>query len=416
MADEKPLARVVWILGSGFSVGLGGPMLKDLLHPKTEKDFRSTYPTAMKAAHTTALNIYKRHHPDYKAEFGVGNPTLWQHAEEFLDFLDCARVDKSSHSRLFEAHFGTTSKPTDLHRAACQIVGAECLFTDLRSDLKGEAWQPYLRWARWLTENDTIVTFNYDRVLDMLAASESINNDCRAGGDVQRLTPKSFLVPGVQEPEDGLAKVYKLHGSVDWVESPGDATKVLHKALQDSIEEDQVPLIAAPGPTKDLHSTGVLATTWNRALAAIREANVIVFMGYRFPPSDSESRRKLLDAIGQAGAHHLRVHTVLGPRKNEDDTVRLAALLETSLGESREDLKAELEELIAKAVVSPKDTRRPNFRTVYRQFSPFDQRMLQKNYELFVRPLYVQDFLTVQHKTLLVGPHMDRIKPKPLAV
>lgn len=416
MADDKELAKVVWILGSGFSAGLGGPLLKDLLHPRAAKEFRSTYPTATNAAHTTVLNIYKRHHPDYKAEFGMANPTMWQHAEEFLDFLDCARVPGSSHAKLFEAHFGTTSTPIDLHRAACQIVASECLFTDLRSDLKGEGWQPYLRWARWLTENDTIVTFNYDRVLDLLAASDWIKHDCGAVGQVQALNPKSFLIPGVQEPADGFAKVYKLHGSVDWVEAPDDKTKVLPARLKDIIELDQVPLIAAPGPTKDLHSKGVLATAWSRALAAIREANVVVFMGYRFPPSDSESRRKLLDAIGQASAHHLRVQTVLGPRKNEDDTVRLAALLETTLSETREDLKAELEELIAKAVVSPKDTRRPNFQTIYRQYSPFEQRMLQKNYELFVRPLYVQDFMTVQHKTLLIGPHLDRTKPKPLRV
>jgi len=388
MVQEKQVAKVVWIVGSGFSAGLGGPLLKDLLHPRSGKDYKASF--HLTSTHEAVLRIFRAHHPEHKKEERTPGPTLWQHAEEFLDFVDCARVADSIHAARFKAHFGDFS-PVDAHRAACQLVAAECLFTDLRSDLKGEAWQPYIRWARWLTENDTVVTFNYDRVLELLATSEWIKNDCEIRAHKACLTTESFLIPGVQEPAEGLAKVYKLHGSVDWL---GLAEQVSVRSAADIIREDRMPFIATPGPTKDLHSNGLLAPSWDRALGAIREASVLIFLGYRFPPSDSESRRKLLAAIDDAQSRHLRVQTVLGPRKNEDDTVRLQSLLETMLTARRKEFEY---------------LQRSAHPSVY-PHSPFAD-TASPNYHLHTHPLYVQDFFTVLHNDLVIGPHMRRTKP-----
>lgn len=365
-------------------------MLKDLLHPKGEKDYKASY--HLSPNHEAVFRLFSRHHPDYKHDTRNPGPTYWQHAEEFLDFLDCARETGSSFARRFESHFGSVPA-NDLHKAACQIVAAECLFTELRPDLKGEAWQPYIRWARWLKPNDAIITFNYDRVLECLSTSEWIKNDAEGGGHNYFLKPESFFIPGVQETGDGLCKVYKLHGSVDWL-ADGDS-KVEVKEPGKIIRSDALPLIATPGPTKDLHSNGALAEIWVRALGAIRDANVIVFMGYRFPPSDSEARRKILTAIDNNQSKHIRIQTVLGPRQHEDDTVRLAALLQAILTARREDY----DRIVERSVRG------------YEPSSPFDDN-LRLNYHLGIRPLYVQDYLTVLHNEMLAGPHMLRLIPK----
>ena len=39
------------------------------------------------------------------------------------------------------------------------------------AETSGEKWGPYIRWASKLRPSDTIITFNYDLVLEKLAAS-----------------------------------------------------------------------------------------------------------------------------------------------------------------------------------------------------------------------------------------------------
>jgi hypothetical protein len=250
---DKPAAKVVWVIGSGFSAGLGGPLLKDLLHPRTEKDYKSRF--LLTEMHRAVLRMFRLHHPEHRHMEHGDFPTLWEHAEQFLDFLDCARDQTGALAGRFRERFGELAA-IDAHKAACQLVAAECLFTDLRPDLRGEAWQPYVHWARWLKPSDTIVTFNYDRVLECLATDEWIKNDAEHSGRQWYLRPESFLIPGVQEPAEGFAKVYKLHGSVDWVGVNNTTVEV--KPPDQLIQSNALPLIAMPGPTKHVHANGIL--------------------------------------------------------------------------------------------------------------------------------------------------------------
>ena len=87
--------------------------------------------------------------------------------------------------------------------------------------------------------------------------------------------------------------------------------------------------IATPGPTKKATATE-LRFLWEFAKKSIREAEAIVFVGYRFPPSDAQARGEILGAILDNAEPHLALHTVLGPNRGFDDSVRLAALLTTT--------------------------------------------------------------------------------------
>ena len=98
-------------------------------------------------------------------------------------------------------------------------------------------------------------------------------------------------------------------------------------------------------------------------------------MGYRFPPSDSYAKGTLLGAIGQNERANLRIHTVLGPRTSDDDTVRLLKLLEHTLRGTGRVRRGESH------AIPPE----PMF------------------FEIIAQPLYVEDFLTVIHDTELHG-------------
>jgi hypothetical protein len=177
--------RTVWLLGAGFSKSLGGPLLVDLFRPRSwqadqERFQEMTFPKlADELFHTRAcFNAGKR-------------DGLWADAEEFLVFVDAAyrpgndgvklgllqelgsridwgyedlmpswRVEKSKFRREIWNDFG---------RIARRCLTAECsaFLTDL--DPKDERWHPYDAWARSLQrEWDTVIYFNYDRVLETL--------------------------------------------------------------------------------------------------------------------------------------------------------------------------------------------------------------------------------------------------------
>ena len=88
--------------------------------------------------------------------------------------------------------------------------------------------------------------------------------------------------------------------------------------------------IGTPGPNKrDI--TGYLKPVWDEAILAIHNAEAIVFVGYRFPPSDSDARDTILEAVQGNDSPHLLLHTVLGPNVNDESTSRLRGLLESRM-------------------------------------------------------------------------------------
>ena len=109
-----------------------------------------------------------------------GHERLWQHAEEFLEQLDSATQGNRIHIATFRRLINTETfqenhSLTNLHhlrQRALVALAAECsLFVEGARPLEQERWDPYLHWAtKTVTPQDTIITFNYDRVLDLLEA------------------------------------------------------------------------------------------------------------------------------------------------------------------------------------------------------------------------------------------------------
>jgi len=117
-------------------------------------------------------------------------------------------------------------------------MAAECCAFLKTADPTSERWEPYRDWLATLTADDTVVTFNYDRVIETLVAhvkDEYLRNK------YQVLLPNESLA-------NDCIHVLKLHGSVDWQRSNGtywkshDTSAI--KASLDSIA------IATPGSHK----------------------------------------------------------------------------------------------------------------------------------------------------------------------
>lgn len=315
--------EIVWILGAGFSKPLGGPLLRDLLTTSGRHNVRAAFPALANTIDGPRKDVHRvydrfkytdEHHPGER---------LWRDAEEFLDYLDTAALGGPARDRLLQFAELKDYKPDPvkaLADGARSMVAAECAAFLVGADPGTERWRSHVHWFESLGPNDTIITFNYDLVLERL--------DRVAPGRIEVALPGRRL-------SGRCARVLKLHGSIDWKRTPRAPGKVEFDTAQ---EGDSFPLVAnpdelavaTPGPSKSTRS-GELEPLWTAAETAIKQATAVVFVGYRFPPTDAIARLRLLRALAANDRTYLAVHTVLGPRLGEDDTVRMRHLLHSAM-------------------------------------------------------------------------------------
>jgi hypothetical protein len=349
MSEKHADKRVVWILGSGFSRSLGGPLLRDLLSHAKRSELGARQVLAGSVSPDEPMgNVYRCFH-----ELKSGG--YCEDAEGFLEYVESIEED-AARKKIVEAWLPGGDSANFL-RLCRKVIAAECDFVRVDVNLDAERWAPYKRWANEQASANRIITFNYDRVLEQLNMK--------------------IAVPWTQEE----GQVYKLHGSIDWGLEPGGFFQANLWQSTDPHTEVE-PFIATPGrPKKDRSMK--LKALWLKAKEALTAANVIVFMGYRFPASDAHARSELLGAIKANEQPHLRIHTVLGPRTHDDDTVRLLKLLEHSLRSGDRTTQPELELLLAEE-------------NLYEIPGA-------KTFAIVPQPLYVEDFLSVIHDEELYG-------------
>jgi hypothetical protein len=232
---------------------------------------------------------------------------LWTHAEEFLDYLDTAALSQEEHGGPYAARLRLTAQRwlqenglppvKHLSAAARRLVAAECCAFLESVDLNSERWGPHQRWSRSLTQHDTVLCFNYDRVLEKLAPAHA-----------------RVILPDIDGNPHNIANVcpiLKLHGSVDWRVTENSIEQATERFAIDCPDEELA--IATPGPSKARGAQENFDDLWRLAVVAIRAANAIVFVGYRFPPTDAYARDQLLGALTANTANgDVWCHVVLG--------------------------------------------------------------------------------------------------------
>jgi len=99
-------AKIVWILGAGFSRPLGGPLLKDLLQLDCFAALEASYPKGdypkLHSPHCQAVHaLYHAGSTDSddskngRIVHGLGRQRIWSNPEEFLDYLDTAALPQT---------------------------------------------------------------------------------------------------------------------------------------------------------------------------------------------------------------------------------------------------------------------------------------------------------------------------------
>ena len=331
---SRDTGQVVWVLGAGFSRPLGAPLLAGLLAYQPRRVADKLYPDSSNGGQDLSTQIFQA-----KAFCRAGmEQGLWQNAEEFLERVETA-VESAEPDPVLQAWLGSGvmfQGPGDSQKAPIKFPHAAALARGARlalasdcsvflrgASLASEKWQPYVRWAEGLTSQDTIISFNYDAIPELL--------ESRPNAKLKVIVPnRPFQPQRTQIVEHGSALVLKVHGSTTW-QCEASGRVIVERPWEEPVgschkRESQL-LLGIPGPLKGSLYGGRLKDLWEGGLSAVREADVIVFIGYRFPESDSESRSCLLNALSE-NRKKKRILTVLGP--SSFDTDRLRVLLEAA--------------------------------------------------------------------------------------
>lgn len=157
--------------------------------------------------------------------------------------------------------------------------------------------------ARSLRPGDTVISFNYDCIMDMALRQESGKRwDASAGYGVQ-----------VEEGADlwhdhsgrgAYAKVpiklLKVHGSLNWIRNPNTN---LIRLRSDPYEKSQRTAneVVPPVWNKRISEDAVLAEVWKAARNSLRVGPVLVVVGYSVPETDLLSQVLLRVATSESG-------------------------------------------------------------------------------------------------------------------
>ncbi len=336
-----PNRHTVWLLGAGFSRAFGGPLLDDLFRPRHWLDDDLVFPAKLYPALSGDLYLSRLFCETGKAE------GRWRDAEEFLAFVDAAhRNDAGLGKDIMRLMFDRMSSSGSISPAKTGMKGfdysharfltsavpvrralaAECAAFLRDLDGKEEIWHPYRKWASSLDPQwDTVISFNYDRVLEELAADHK--------SKLKILLPcECPKVPDDQtKPPLDVVPVLKLHGSVDWKKN--DSEEIVQgdwKAIL--ADENASPFIAAPGRSKQDAVEEQLVPLWEQAKRALKEAQALVVLGYGFPTTDTKARTEIQTAFAAQPIvldTTRRIDVVLGPDTNRPEARRVESLLET---------------------------------------------------------------------------------------
>jgi hypothetical protein len=258
----------VFILGSGFSASMGLPTLLGLFHEMMSFESEKTNYNKDNILYAIGF-LYPHFNPKI-------SPPSYPPFEEFLSLVTAAED-----LPYFDEGHWESKKLATLE-----------LLTDTLASKSSEAEENDLlkEFVSNLEDQDVIITFNWDNLIErtLYSASRNIN----------------FL-----NRDSNAVTILKLHGSLNWGKLPKDV-KLKHPDSVKYLSEKIVyttdytyydtwlplntpPFIVPPIHTKQALSENFFKNIWHEAFNVIIEAEQVVFIGYSIPKEDLQARSLL---------------------------------------------------------------------------------------------------------------------------
>jgi SIR2-like domain len=163
----------------------------------------------------------------------------------------------------------------------------------------------------------TVITFNYDRLIERAMQSAEIDDFEKALGEgritwlnMLRSVPTFPPIPARTSGElNPSIQLLKLHGSLNWFWVTGDASGVTlsHWKLDDDNEgrhrylPGREPFVVPPAASKSaFFRNPIMSDIWRRSAMALREAKRVALVGYSLPLTDLVSASMVSETLSRS--------------------------------------------------------------------------------------------------------------------
>jgi SIR2-like protein len=331
MASTKSKRNIVLFLGAGFSAHAGLPVM-----------------CAFGCASRKELKPYKGRQPGWRKDQGRFHEAgkMFSRFQEYCESAtDVVRMDPDN----MEDVFCVVESLLESGEKTVQLDGRPYELEDIRTQISTWLWKiyhkcpplakrkdrhmgvPYQRLAGLLKEHDggrgiSVLTTNYDIVLEHYCWEQGVpcSYDLTNAASLRVGTgPRSYLI---DDSSESAPLVCKLHGSVNFFigssipngKDFGVATDVSEGKrigmsaiprnrptltaydavwqLRENYGQSLDPTIVAPTYGKFLQYKW-LKEIWHNAANALRQADMLVFIGYSMPESDGHMRAMIQAAM-----------------------------------------------------------------------------------------------------------------------
>lgn len=275
---SKSHAQIVYVVGAGFSAGLGFPTINDLLPKMWDRIVRAGLSDDLS-------KIIRFHHPAFNSARHGTYPNI----EELLSEMQ-ANADLFNSSRPATGQFDTSALEERRESLLLEL-------TKWFHDLQAQSMKRRPRWLNKLAlqmieENAQIISFNWDLVLDEILFGNKLDRE--SYGFASKKSKPTLIKP---------------HGSLNWYEaSTGShlvpaktfpltgrgrnrvlAFKPFRAPKSKSSLRRYMPLIVPPVYSKQFEKP-LFSILWKKAVSAISTAREVYFLGYSLPKADFHAR------------------------------------------------------------------------------------------------------------------------------
>ena len=312
MAAKIPFAmnetppRCVYVVGAGFSAGLGYPLTSDLLMRLWDRIEDRPLKERLE-------RVIRFHNPG----FDLTKFSSFPNVEELLSQM-MVNEQLFDSSRQYEGNF-TKDDLESLQRTL--LLNVSDWFHEISEEI--DLKEPRMRWLREFRdrvrrEHAVIISFNWDLILDKLLFDKDLEK-------------RNYGFSS--EPLEGPV-LLKPHGSLNWFESDSgcflkDSKKFLlfekttsahvyafreFRAPVSTSDRDYTPLIVPPVYLKNFEKP-VFKQLWQNCTRHLSTAKKIFFLGYSMPTADLHAQ-----FIMQCGFHNQREGELLPDGRRKEPT------------------------------------------------------------------------------------------------
>lgn len=279
MKSEQPkrIRKTVYVIGAGFSAGLGYPVTKSLLV--------EVWNRLPKASQEQLRKIIEFHHPAFRLERSTSFPDIEQLLTEMVVNDQMLTASRPAIGRF-------TREKLENTRQALLVSIAEW-FHEIHESAVKKDWLKKIV-AKFKRENAAIISFNWDLILDDLLLNMDVSDRSYGIGNDLESGPLLLKPHGSLNWYGGRQLRHVPKSKVTTIYDHNDEDQCVHafrrpRKIKSKSGKHYNPLIIPPTHFKDF-TPQIFQRLWNTCTEVLSTPERLIFLGYSLPTADLQAQ------------------------------------------------------------------------------------------------------------------------------